>query len=199
MQAPQDQVPKKQIQEVEDEEEVSLSPPPDSEGSDLAQQATRQLEEEAKKKQVVIQSENIAALLKSLQDHFKDNDWYKKAENQPVQNDDGSITMHFQSPQDMADFSQKQATEKQNFVMIDEKTNKVMAYSNGDGKLYNGDGTEYDAAQKGEFKTGKDYKDFIMPMPDQEKTAEKTKSGAPESTVPKEDNDEEHVTAPKMG
>lgn len=190
MQGPQEKVP--EVKTKKDEvEEITLGTPSDTEDTNLAQQASVLLEQESNKKKVALQSEQSEALMQAFLERFKDNDWYKKTENQPLQNDDGSITMHFESLDDLADFSQSQAAAGRDFVMIDEKTNQVMAYSKGDGKLYNGDGSEYDPAQKGQFKMGKDYKDFVMPKQGAE-TVEKVTPEAPDET-PEED------TAPTLG
>lgn len=164
MHEPKETSDKTTAKKTEQEDEVFLSAPLETGETDIAKQIGTQLddEESAKKKQVLIQSEQLDVLLKAYKDRFGEDDWYKK--NPPKVEEDGSITMHFKSFDDLADFSKEQAEAGVPFVMVDRDTNKVMAYSNGDGKLYNGDGTEFKAGQK-DFIDGDDFKNFKMPKP----------------------------------
>lgn len=164
MQEPKETSNKTTTKTTEQEDEVFLSPPLATEGTDIAQTLGAELdaEENAKKKQMSVQSEQIDAMLKAYKDRFGDDEWYKK--HPPEVEEDGSLTMHFKSFDDLADFSQEQAEAGVPFTMVDKDTNRVLAYSNGDGKLYNGDGSEFKAGQK-DFIAGDDLKNFKMPTP----------------------------------
>jgi hypothetical protein len=191
MQEPKETSKKTTAKTTEQEDEVFLSPPLETEGTDIAQTMGAQLdaEENAKKKQMSVQSEQIDALLKAYKDRFGEDDWYKK--HPPEVEEDGSLTMHFKSFDDLADFSKEQAEAGVPFTMVDKATNKVMAYSNGDGKLYNGDGTEFKAGQK-DFIAGDDLKNFKMPAPTS--SPEPTPDDGPDEDA---EQDEDNQVRPK--
>ncbi len=189
MQEPKETSEKTTTKKAEQEDEVFLSPPQETEGTDIAKQMGAQLdaEENAKKKQVSVQSDQIEAILKAYKERFADDDWYKK---HPLEmEEDGSVTLHFKSFDDLADFSKEQAESGASFTIVDKETNKVMAYSNGDGKLYNGDGTEFKAGQK-DFIAGGDFKDFKMPLP-------VSRAEVNENDGPDEEAEEEQQIRPK--
>lgn len=89
---------------------------------------------ETQKKSVKIQSENVEDFIKAFNKKFGEDEWYKK--NPPQKNEDGSLNLSFKSDKDMASFFQDQAKEGKSFIMVDGATNKVIGFSNGDGKLY---------------------------------------------------------------
>lgn len=132
-------------------------------------------EEQAKKKQsVMVQSADMERLLKD----------YKKfcqSQKPPIEvkddqlkpDDEGRVTFDFKTPEQMTDFFKQQAADGNRFVMIDAETNKVLAYSNGDGKLYRpGLGKDKEPEEitgkslmptKEQMKDLPDHKDFKMP------------------------------------
>lgn len=75
---------------------------------------------------------------------------------------DGRTELSFPSAKSMADFMLDQSHKERAFVVVDKATNKVMAYSNGDGKLYHGNGDEFHPGDKPE-PSGVDKSDFKMP------------------------------------
>ena len=78
-----------------------------------------------------------------------------------VENKDGKTFLTFPSQEEVVKFCKGQAEKERLFKVVDNETNKVLAYSNGDGELYNGDGTKYSS---GDFKPSTDdAKDFIYP------------------------------------
>lgn len=157
--------PEDKLVELEDEEdEPELTAPSDAVDPDIKEQVKKIFKEDdaAKEKQVSIQTEQVAAMMKAFKEQFAGLDWYEK--HPPKIEANGSITMQFKTQEDMAQFSLKQAEAGQNFVLVDGKTNKVLAYSNGDGKLHNADDSVYKPdQQKGAFTPGGDIKDFKMP------------------------------------
>lgn len=115
------------------DEDIPLTPPkttvPDTHTLEM-------LEKEVvarKKKSTSIQSEQTEALLEAYKKHCGE-EWFK--DNPPKKDKEGRLNLSFKSDEDMADFFKKQADLGKSFIMIDDKTNKVIAFSNGDGKLY---------------------------------------------------------------
>ncbi|ARB92624.1 hypothetical protein [Legionella longbeachae] len=149
-----------------------VTPQPDSLTTDHDEE-----EEQAKKQQsVMVQSADMERLL---------NDYKKfcKKQNPPIDvkddqlkpDDEGRVTLDFGTPEQMTDFFKQQAENGNRFVMIDAETNKVLAYSNGDGKLYRpGLGKDKEPEEitgksllptKEQMKDLPDHKDFKMPEP----------------------------------
>lgn len=88
--------------------------------------------------------------------------WYKKPEMK-----DGKMELAFPSEKAMTDFFEDQSSKNRAFMVVDAQTNKVMAYSNGDGKLYHGNGTEFKSGDK-LTPSGVDLAQFQMPEPEVE-------------------------------
>lgn len=116
-----------------DEEEIPLVPPNHTQSTSQADSLIPAEEEESKKKSIRIQSEQVEALLAAYKEHCGAK-WFK--DHPPEKDENGRLSLTFKSEEDMASFFQKQAKEGQSFIMVDAATNKVIAYSNGDGKLY---------------------------------------------------------------
>ncbi|WP_207387296.1 hypothetical protein [Fluoribacter gormanii] len=119
-----------------DEEDIPLVPPQQTVQTSTQVEALRTAEEEelaSKKKSVRIQSEQAEALLAAYKQHCGAK-WFK--DHPPERDENGRLSLSFKSDEDMASFFEKQAKSGQSFIMIDAETNKVIAYSNGDGKLY---------------------------------------------------------------
>ncbi|KTD72572.1 hypothetical protein [Legionella tucsonensis] len=115
------------------EEDIPLTSPKKT-VTDTSQMEMLEKEEVArKKKSTSIQSEQTEALLEAYKKHCGEK-WFK--DNPPQKDKEGRLNLSFKSDEDMADFFKKQADLGKSFIMIDDKTNKVIAFSNGDGKLY---------------------------------------------------------------
>ncbi|GGI76286.1 hypothetical protein [Legionella impletisoli] len=83
------------------------------------------------------------------------------AKQRPVAQE-GLLKLDFPSPEKAIDFFQQQASKNRSFIVVDEKTNKVLAYSNGDGQLYHGDGNLFKPGDK-LTRSEIDFKDFHAP------------------------------------
>ncbi|WP_454784891.1 hypothetical protein [Legionella sp. WA2024007413] len=118
------------MSQSKDEEEIPLGPPKHTSQVDSLLPAE---EEESKKKSIRIQSEQVEAFLAAYKEHCGAK-WFK--DHPPKKDENGGLSLTFKSEEDMASFFQKQAKEGKSFIMVDAETNKVIAYSNGDGKLY---------------------------------------------------------------
>lgn len=108
-------------------------------------------------------SEDIDEITKMYNEKFRkmpdgtDNSCYKE----PVRNSDGSCTMTFNTETEANDFSAEIAEKGINFTIV--KDNIVIGYSNGDGKLYHGNGDEFQKGD-GELKSSGISRDkFTMP------------------------------------
>ncbi|PWY57680.1 hypothetical protein DGG96_00875 [Legionella qingyii] len=129
---------------------------------------------ETQKRSAKIQSENTDELLKAFDKKLGSDDWYKQ--NPPKKDKDGNLSMTFKSDKDMTEFFQDHAKEGNSFLMVDEKTNKVIAFSNGDGKLYkpgpDGSKQEFTGGSlfpsAEELKSLPEQKDFQMPQKQEE-------------------------------
>lgn len=131
--------PKSDKDEPKSSDELQLGvPTPTAEDPKIGakKQMTELAEQEAaaKKRNVTIQSEQADAILKALKDKFGEDEWYKK--NPPQKNKDGSLNVSFKSEEDMVSFLKDQAKEGKSFLLLDGATNKVVAFSNGDGNIY---------------------------------------------------------------
>ncbi|KTD65593.1 substrate of the Dot/Icm secretion system [Legionella santicrucis] len=161
--------------------ELELGTPPKSVTPDQVMSnftaTTDKEDEEAKKKQsVLVQSADMERLLKD----------YKKfcqSQKPPIEvnedklkpDEEGKVSFDFKTPEQMTDFFKQQAADGRRFVMVDAETNKVLAYSNGDGKLYRpGLGKDKEPEEitgksllptKEQLKDLPEHKGFEMPEP----------------------------------
>ncbi len=124
------------------------------------QMNSQQMEEELKKKgpvqSVEVESKDLDPIVEDYIKQFGKQSWYRKPETT-----DGRTNLTFPSQEEAGNFFKAQAEKNRSFIIVDDKTNKVIAYSNGDGKLYNGNDSVYNG---GAFQTSnKDLADFIMP------------------------------------
>lgn len=86
----------------------------------------------------VEQASNVNSMVEDYRKKYSKEKWYKE----PVV--EGNKTkLTFPSQEEAANFMLDQAKKGQDFIVVDGKTQKVIAYSNGDGHLYNGDGKEF--------------------------------------------------------
>ncbi|QLZ68879.1 hypothetical protein FOLKNPGA_01659 [Legionella sp. PC1000] len=113
------------------EDNLPLAPPKETVSGTSEMQDLQALAR--KKKSTSIQSEQTEALLEAYKKHCGEK-WFK--DNPPQKDEEGRLNLSFKSDEDMAAFFKEQADLGKSFIMIDEKTNKVIAFSNGDGKLY---------------------------------------------------------------
>lgn len=120
------------------------------------------LDEEKSKTGPVVKSSESKVILDSYQTKATHADGsYKEGYKKPDIKEDGSIALSFPKPEDAGEFFQAQAKAGVPFMVVDAKTNKVMAYSNGDGTMKNGDGTPYEAKKPLEA-NGPSKDDFDM-------------------------------------
>ncbi|KTD44819.1 hypothetical protein [Legionella quateirensis] len=110
--------------------------------SHLAKMSVLEMQEELAKgrdlQQADIVSKNLDPIIEDYKKQFGKEDWYKEPK---VEN--GKVTLEFPSKEALSDFMQKQAELNRPFVLVDQATNKVMAYSKGDGTLFHGDGKPF--------------------------------------------------------
>ncbi|MFO9101080.1 Dot/Icm T4SS effector CegC4 [Legionella pneumophila] len=127
---------------------------------EFLQMTSQQMEEELKKrgpvKEVEVKGKDIDPIIEDYKKLYSKESWYKEPETK-----DGKTHLTFPSQEAAGTFFRDQAEKNRSFIVIDAATNKVLAYSNGDGKLYNGNGSIY---QGGDFKASKeDFTSFKMP------------------------------------
>ncbi|RUR20664.1 hypothetical protein ELY21_00840 [Legionella sp. km535] len=110
--------------------------------SQLAKMSMLELQEAlAKEKELPkadVSSKNIDPIVEDYNKQFSKEDWYREPK---VEN--GRVTLAFPTKEAMTDFFHKQAELNRPFVVVDHATNKVMAFSKGDGTLYHGDGRPF--------------------------------------------------------
>ncbi|STY29168.1 Dot/Icm secretion system substrate [Legionella wadsworthii] len=118
------------------EDDLPLTPPnKTASGTSKMQELQASEKEQAArmKKTMSIKSDQIESLIEAFKKHC-DEKWL--SDNPPKKNKDGGLDLSFKSEENMADFFKQQASSGRNFIMVDEKTQQVIAFSNGDGKLY---------------------------------------------------------------
>ena len=95
-------------------------------------------------KRILTEDEEVKhSIILSYKEIFAGKDGYEE----PIINEDGSITFSFPSHEEAGNFFMQDAKKGHAFVIIDMKTNTVVGYSNGDGHFYHVDGKVF---QKGE-------------------------------------------------
>ena len=129
---------KKQLDDKQMQELIQLQ----ERNSLLANMSLQQMQEElAKGKDLQpadIVGKNLAPIIEDYKKQFGKEDWYKEPKVE-----DGKVTLQFPSKESAANFLQNQAEQNRHFVVVDQATQKVMAYSKGDGTLYHGDGKPF--------------------------------------------------------
>ncbi len=85
------------------------------------------------------EEEDTNSIIQAYKTAFGGKPGYKE----PIVDEKGRIVLSFPQKGDAEAFFQDQAKKGQEFVIVDIKTNKVIAYSCGDGTLYHGDGKEF--------------------------------------------------------
>ncbi len=107
--------------------------------------------------QTSVKGESLDAILGDYKKLYSGESWY-----QEPKMEDGTLTLSFPTQQDAVNFYLDQSEKNREFVVVNIKTNKVVAYSNGDGKLYHGDGRAF---QQGDTLSpcGVDFDSFNMP------------------------------------
>lgn len=106
-----------------------------------SEEMQKKLDEDLKVKKVqVISDGDIDPIIQAYNDKYKNETWYKEPVTQG-----NETTFTFPSLKEASSFFLEQAKNVQEpFIIVDGKTNKVMAYSKGDGKLYHSDGKEFE-------------------------------------------------------
>ncbi|MBL7481517.1 type IV secretion protein Dot [Legionella bononiensis] len=129
---------KKQLDDKQMQELIQLQ----ERNSLLANMSLQQMQEELAKgkelQQADIVGKNLDPIIEDYKKQFGKEDWYKEPK---VEN--GKVTLQFPSKESVADFFQNQAEQNRKFVVVDQATQKVIAYSKGDGTLFHGDGKPY--------------------------------------------------------
>ncbi len=130
--------------------------------AELAQLSLEQLQDELQKsaapEEADFKSSNMDEILADYKKKFGEEEWY-----QEPKVDGNKVTLTFASKEALSDFAQEQAEKNRPFVVVDAKTQQVMAYSNGDGKLYHGNGKEFNKGD--ELRPcGGHIDDFKMPL-----------------------------------
>ena len=97
-----------------------------------------QLQKQAAVQQVGVKSPALDPIIEDYKKAYSKESWYKEPEV-----DGNRTTLSFPSQETMAEFFNNQAQQERPFMVVDKASNKVLAYSNGDGKLYNGNGSAY--------------------------------------------------------
>lgn len=86
------------------------------------------------KQQVV--SDNIKSIISDYKKLYQNESWYKEPEAK-----DNQVTLAFPSEKETINFFQQEAKQNKAFKIYDESKQNLLAYSTGDGVLYNGNGT----------------------------------------------------------
>lgn len=107
-------------------------------------QMQKKLTEAMKPKVFKTQGEDNELLL-MLKD-FK-NKFGKGKEFKEPQINNHTVILEFPSPKEAKEFFLEQAQKNRSFKVFDPDTNNVIAYSNGDGKLYHGDGKVFNPGE----------------------------------------------------
>jgi hypothetical protein len=110
----------------------------------------------SKKKQVYVESEDLAQIISAYKNKYHQESWYKEPEIK-----DGIACFAFPTYEEAGLFFEELAAENKVFIVVTRETRKILAYSNGDGNLFNADGSMY----KGGALTvsNQDLANFIMP------------------------------------
>lgn len=124
----------------------------------------QELEQERLKKKNTIKagitSDDLNSIIQDYRDKYSQNNVYQEGYKEPGV-EDGKAYLTFPSEEKLGEFMTDQAEKGRVFIVVDGTTNKVMAYSNGNGKLYNGDGSYYEGGRL--QRSIEDYDNFIMP------------------------------------
>ncbi|KTC92144.1 hypothetical protein [Legionella cincinnatiensis] len=181
----QEELQKKKQQQQQQDPPLTVpkkSGAPEQEMSNLV--VEEQEKEEKKKQSVLIQSADMERLLKDYKRFCeKQKPPIEFNEDKLKPDGEGKVNFDFKTPEQMTDFFKQQAADGHRFVMIDAETNKVLAYSNGDGKLYRpGLGKDKEPEEitgksllptKEQMKDLPDHKGFEMPEPTSSKLENK--------------------------
>ncbi|RUR21738.1 type IV secretion protein Dot [Legionella qingyii] len=121
-----------------------------------SQQMEHELTKKGSMKKVGVEGDDLKLIIEDYKRKYGEQSWYKEPEEK-----DGKVTLTFPSQEEVGIFFEAQARENRSFIIVDNKTNEVIAYSNGDGNLYNGNGSVYEG---GEFQSSnQSISDFTMP------------------------------------
>jgi hypothetical protein len=177
---------KKALDDKQKQELIDLS----LKNAELTRMSLEQLQDELKKsapeQEVSVKSNNLNDIIDDYKKKFGQEDWYKEPEAK-----NGKVDLVFPSKEAASNFMLEQAEKNRPFVVVDGKTNQVMAYSNGDGTLYHGDGKPF--AKGDELSpSGGDINNFRMPLskmsnlaPMSSETVQDTGKGVQDTAVSK--------------
>lgn len=130
-------------------------------------------EDATKKKAILIQSEQAELMLQAFKKKFGTDEWYKK--NTSPEMKESTLNLSFKNEEDLTAFFAEQAqgdkehgVVPRHFIIVDKETQKVLAYSNGDGALYHGNGEKFELGKDKSLldfskASDKTLSDFKMP------------------------------------
>ena len=140
---------------------------------------------------VSAKAQTIDDMIAAYDKYAKDNGKYKEGFAAPKQLPDGRLQVQFPGPKEAKEFFQQQAEAKNPFIVSNDK-GEVIAYSNGDGKLYDSErnevaeGTSFDQLKPGnppvkydEFPLSKEAKGIDGPATSNEQADDESSSPTP--------------------
>jgi len=117
-----------------------------------------QLKESSKSEEVAFQADkSIDLMLKDYKKKYGHLPSYVEPEFK-----NGNILLKFPSIDDTMSFFKEQSEKHRVFVILDINTSKIMAYSNGDGRMYHADGHEFKAGEQLTV-SNINAQDFVIP------------------------------------
>ncbi|KTD75626.1 hypothetical protein [Legionella waltersii] len=126
-----------------------------------AKQMEKELQEKGYPSEIQVKSKQIGSIVDDYKEKYSKESWYKEP-----QIEEGKTNLVFPSDEEVGNFFKDQAQNHKCFIIIDGATNKVLAYSNGDGVLYNGNKTVYNG---GKFSPSEvDFSNFKVPKAEEQ-------------------------------
>lgn len=113
-------------------------------------------------KSIITEDEKVKySIILSYKEIFAGKDGYEE----PIINEDNSITFSFPSSEEAGNFFMKEAEKGCAFVIVDMKTNTVVGYSNGNGSFYHVDGKLFQKGEALAHSSAIQPDNFDMPRP----------------------------------
>lgn len=92
--------------------------------------------------QLKVSGKSVDPIMAAYNEIYAEEEWYEEPKVEG-----NTVLLKFPTPEEAGKFFMKQSENGHIFLISDPKTNKVMAYSNGDGQLYHGDGQVFKAGE----------------------------------------------------
>ena len=125
---------------------------------------SQQIEEQERNPvKVSAKSDSMDQIVADYKKLYSKESWYQE----PKVSSGDKVELAFDSIETATDFFLEQSKQNRPFAIIDGQTNKVMAYSTGDGKMYHSDGREFKNGDK--LSGGIDQDKFKIPEKVEEK------------------------------